>query len=220
MSDKYPSLTPYAYCANNPVILMDPDGRDWVLITGDKVYWYGGKTGDKSNLMHTYNSASGMSNAHLENGEIINLQQAKYQNVRNGGPTPEGKYEINLIPDPSRVANTDPNTGELLRNPEGGIEKVPDRVEAGGGKFFTYEAWGENRAYLKPIRVTGATSEQRDNDSYYIHDSEKGYTHGCIEVDSDFFNQLNNYRNAGNKKIEVIVKYPDQNHKTNGSLNE
>ncbi len=28
MSDKYPNLTPYAYCANNPVILVDPDGRD------------------------------------------------------------------------------------------------------------------------------------------------------------------------------------------------
>ncbi len=29
MADKYPSLTPYNYCANNPVILIDPDGRDW-----------------------------------------------------------------------------------------------------------------------------------------------------------------------------------------------
>ncbi len=28
MSDKYPSLSPFAYCANNPVILVDPDGRD------------------------------------------------------------------------------------------------------------------------------------------------------------------------------------------------
>ena len=28
MSDKYPNLTPYAYCANNPIILVDPDGKD------------------------------------------------------------------------------------------------------------------------------------------------------------------------------------------------
>ena len=28
MSDKYPSTSPYAYCANNPVKLVDPNGRD------------------------------------------------------------------------------------------------------------------------------------------------------------------------------------------------
>jgi RHS repeat-associated protein len=35
MSDKYPNLTPYAYCANNPVILVDPDGRE-VYIIGEE----------------------------------------------------------------------------------------------------------------------------------------------------------------------------------------
>ena len=32
LSDKYPSMSPYAYCVNNPVILVDPDGRDGVII--------------------------------------------------------------------------------------------------------------------------------------------------------------------------------------------
>ncbi len=32
MADKYPSISPYAYCAWNPVKLVDPDGRDiWKL---------------------------------------------------------------------------------------------------------------------------------------------------------------------------------------------
>ena len=29
MADKYPGITPYNYCNWNPVILIDPDGRDW-----------------------------------------------------------------------------------------------------------------------------------------------------------------------------------------------
>ena len=37
MSDKYPSMSPYTYCANNPVRLVDPDGREWVDADGNKI---------------------------------------------------------------------------------------------------------------------------------------------------------------------------------------
>ena len=32
-ADKYPGISPYAYCALNPIKYVDPDGRDAVLIT-------------------------------------------------------------------------------------------------------------------------------------------------------------------------------------------
>ena len=31
LSDKYPNLTPYAYCANNPVQYVDPDGKEKII---------------------------------------------------------------------------------------------------------------------------------------------------------------------------------------------
>ena len=48
MSDKYPSLSPYAYSANNPVKLVDPDGRDIWHPDGE-----GGLIGDKGDDFST-----------------------------------------------------------------------------------------------------------------------------------------------------------------------
>ena len=39
MADKYPSMSAYMYCAGNPVMLVDPDGRDWVQGDGTEKYW-------------------------------------------------------------------------------------------------------------------------------------------------------------------------------------
>ncbi len=35
MRGKYPSLSPFVYCANNPVKIVDPDGRDYDIIVND-----------------------------------------------------------------------------------------------------------------------------------------------------------------------------------------
>ncbi len=44
LADKYPSISPYAYCAWNPVKLVDPDGKEGIVISG--------APGNHTNILH------------------------------------------------------------------------------------------------------------------------------------------------------------------------
>ena len=46
MSDKYPSLSPYTYCANNPVKVVDPNGEEIVGTDGKAVTYSYNEKGD------------------------------------------------------------------------------------------------------------------------------------------------------------------------------
>ena len=39
LADKYPGVSPYAYCAWNPIKYVDPDGRDWYETEDGSVAW-------------------------------------------------------------------------------------------------------------------------------------------------------------------------------------
>ena len=51
MSDKYPSISPYAYCAWNPIIVVDPEGMDtnYYNLNGNQLF--SKKGGDNVNMM-------------------------------------------------------------------------------------------------------------------------------------------------------------------------
>ncbi|MEN2402529.1 SpvB/TcaC N-terminal domain-containing protein [Flavobacterium sp. MC2016-06] len=221
-AEKHPEFGSYVYCANNPVLLVDPDGLDWILATGNKVYWYGGKYGDKSNLLHTYKATSGHKITEYSDGSKVKSQNSKYQYIKSNGPTVEGKYKLNLKPEPE-VAQM--KNGQIVSGQGKGIQTLVGMTDPSQpGKTFSSPAWGENRINLIPVSVkqpaenlsTPSKDDDRDLGSFYFHDSTKGESSGCHEIDTEFFDDLLKYRAEGHDEMEVKVQYPSKNHSTSG----
>ena len=219
LAEKYYALSPYLYCAGNPIIFVDPSGCDWLLSTGNRVYWYSGNYGDKSHLLRTYRATSGSKTKVNPNSSKTgnNYQNSRYQHVRNLGPTVEGKYKLNLMPEPE-VARVRNNLVESGRGK--GIQSLKNMPDENGNPRNSSD-WGDNRISMIPINVSQPTDDNgrpgnRDLGSFYIHDSTKGETHGCIEIETRFFVDLIIYKNEGNKIMYILVSYPNSNHNTNG----
>lgn len=184
-------------------------GDQWISYNGTSVTVYAGSTGDKSSALYTFKGTSGI----VDGGK--DYRNSKYQKVKDKGPVPEGTYRINLVPDPNRVARYN-SDADIIPSPQGGIEKLPAVGYDRNGDAWTYEDWGTWRARLQPL--SGTNTYGRSN--FYLHNSTKGYSHGCIECSNSIYNVLIQYRNSGKKYIDVVVDYPTNNSSTYGQTDK
>ena len=94
MSDKYPGVSPYMYCANNPVVLKDPNGRD--VYDFDK----------KGNLIHTIkNTDNDIIRVVNKRGRVISSKTYDYGTVikDNSDDSKFDKTTLSIKDDESRT---------------------------------------------------------------------------------------------------------------------
>jgi len=182
-------LNQYLFCANNPVNNVDPFGLDWLMYNGTTLTWYGGQNGDTTKAIATYKATSGMPK-----------QQTPSEHVNVGGPIPEGDYKAQIWLD-IKQAEIDPTKNTL--KPGWGIQEIPTYKDDKGQIQSRAPDWGFRRVRIDPKKGT----DTHGRGGFYIHDSSKGYSHGCVETEQSFFDQLIKFREAGNKSIDFVIKY-------------
>jgi len=123
MSDKYPSLSPYTYCANNPVKLVDPNGEE----IGDIYNIFGvhiGFDGKLDGKVYLYNTWSSKQLSLTESATLTSSPRADVVNVTEKYGL--YNYELNLRA-----------TLSMLKKAEAGSSNTP----------LTYNSWNSGDVF-------------------------------------------------------------------------
>jgi hypothetical protein len=126
------------------------------------------------------------------------------QCLKDKGPVPEGNYSLTVS---IGGAAKDDGTGRCKLEPSWKIQSIIRGTDAGECEPY-WANWGENRIRFEPTDASTRTACNPVRSGFYLHDSTKGYSHGCIEVEGRFFNDLRNYAKARtSKKLTLQIKY-------------
>jgi hypothetical protein len=158
-----------------------------LLFNGQQLVW--GQNLPNGMTKQVFNATSGAARM-SENGSVVDRgnQREYYQTASYLGPIPKGVYRFLARVDPMEHSTTTKinRDGSAYLDTREGIQRVVITDEHGVEE--PYYAWGNNRVRLTPISTSVG-----HRGGFYLHDSRKGDSHGCIEVASPFFTLLRRY---------------------------
>lgn len=115
---------------------------------------------------------------------------------------PEGVYKVFLA---DLGLAKDNGKGRCELKPGWGMQTIPRGLAAGECEKY-WAGWGWHRARMEPLdAATKLKCAPRMRGGFFLHDSTKGYSHGCIEVEGRLFSMLENYRRSS-KKMSITLK--------------
>jgi hypothetical protein len=159
---------------------------------------------------------SGHGTFHATSG-LPGSQVANMQTKSDRGPIPEGTYDVPLFIQKQPPTWQIGKDGQLHLDPRHGIEHLPSEFAVpGGGLPYRNIGWGPDRIRIDVNHITDPNAAGRDG--FYLHDSTKGYSHGCIEVSPELIAQLEAYAQShpGVHRLRLVVTYPAKNASTYG----
>jgi hypothetical protein len=158
----------------------------------------------------TYKATSGLI---ADNPGDADPRDAKYSCVKDYGPVPEGIYTLSTVVDPKTYASADYSTCKL--DPANDIQKIPRGARAGECEPY-WANWGTNRVRLQPADTATRDACNPTRDGFYLHDSTKGFSHGCVELDTSFFSDLYDYSSTRHHHRHLTLKVEYLNQSTYG----
>ena len=97
MSDKYPSLSPYVYCADTPVKLVDPNGEEIIIEwRGQRCYYLEGKLYTDKEFKNEYIAEEG-SFFHKTQNALNKIAGTKTGNTLVNGLANDTEFKVKII---------------------------------------------------------------------------------------------------------------------------
>ena len=185
----------------------------FLTYSGTKVLWYEG-----INVEAAFDATSG----HGLEFSAKDYQVPSEQCVPFDGPIPEGMYRLDTWIN-AKVPNYSVVGGVCNLHRQSGVQVVPKEKKSkpmvSGGSCL--DLWGPNRVNLYPYDQATRNRCNPRRYGFYIHDSNKGGSSGCIEIGVGFFKKLrewikkNNPKNKKQQEILLSVAYTEKTTRGN-----